>query len=179
MIVIFILLQVLTHMLNSSPKSKRKYADSYLVKYCTDYEGNQFSYIDKFVRFAYFTVIWACVLQFNVFENTPKEFNIWNSVLCVIMFVLFVLYPIGGFLWLRKMSGEMSDSTFRKKYDDVRIHSNRLFYFVWRYFKLLLIALLIGFLSTSSPVGILIPLIIMHVFDGLIIIFLKPFGMEQ
>ena len=67
MIVIFILLKVITHTLTSSPKSKRKYADSYIVKYCTDYESNQFSYIDKFIRFAYFTIIWACVLQFTVF----------------------------------------------------------------------------------------------------------------
>ena len=73
----------------------------------------------------------------------------------------------------------MSDSTFRKKYEDIRIHSNRLFYFIWRYYKLLLIALLIGFLYDSNPVGILIPLIIVHVIDGLIIIFLKPFGIEQ
>ena len=116
MIVLYILLLTLTHMLASSPQSKRKYADSYLVKYISDYENYKFAYIDKFVRFAFFTVIWACTLQFTVFSNSPREFNIWNSVLCIVMFVIFVLYPIGGFFWLRKMSGEMSDSTFRKKY---------------------------------------------------------------
>ncbi len=65
MVVMYILLQVLTHVLTSSQKSKRKYADSYIVKYYVDYENYKFSYLDKFVRFAYFTVVWACVLQFT------------------------------------------------------------------------------------------------------------------
>jgi hypothetical protein len=73
----------------------------------------------------------------------------------------------------------MSDSTFRRKYEDIRINSSKLFYFIWRYFKLLLIALLIGLLYDSNPVGILIPLIFVHVIDGLMILFLKPLGMEQ
>lgn len=177
--VLYILLLVIAHILKSSSKSKKKYADNYIAKYYSDYEANKFSYIDKFVRFSYFTVIWACTLQFTAFQNTPTSFNIWNSILCISMFVIFIVYPIIGFLWLRKMSGEMSESTFRKKYADIRIDSNRMFHFIWRYYKLFLIALLIGLLYNSNPLGVLIPLIIVHVLDGLIIIFVRPFGMEQ
>jgi hypothetical protein len=117
MIVLFILLKIFSHIVSSSTKSKRQYSDSYLVKYYNDYQNYRFAYLDKFIRFAYFTVVWACTLQFIEFTNTPKPFNIWNSVLCIVMFVLFVLYPILGFVFLWKMSGAVSDGTFKKNYE--------------------------------------------------------------
>jgi hypothetical protein len=131
------------------------------------------------MRFAYFTVVWACTLQFVEFHNSPKSFNIWNSVVCIVMFVLFVLYPVVGFVFLWRTGGTMSENTFRKNFEDVRIAPDRLLHFVWRYYRLLLIALLIGLLYHGNPLVILIPLILVHIADGVIIILLKPFGMEQ
>ena len=161
----------------STTKSKRQYADSYFVKYYNDYQHYRFSYLDKFMRFAYFTVVWACTLQFVEFHNFPKPFNIWNSVVCIFMFVVFVLYPIAGFVFLWRTSSAMSDGTFRKNYEDVRVRPGALFHFIWRYYRLLLIALLIGLIYSGNPLAILIPLIIMHIADGVIILVFKPFGM--
>lgn len=48
-----------------------------------------------------------------------------------------------------------------------------------RYYKLLVIALLIGLLYNANPLSVLIPLIVMHIADGIFIIFTKPFGMWQ
>ena len=90
-----------------------------------------------------------------------------------------MLYPIAGFFYLWRTGSTMSDSTFRKNFEDVRIAPGRLFHFIWRYYRFLLIALLIGLIVHGNPLAILIPLIVMHIVDGVIIILLKPFGMEQ
>jgi hypothetical protein len=178
MCVLFILLKIFSHIVSSSSK-KQKYVDSYIVKYYNDYQNFRFAYLDKFVRFAYFTVVWACALQFIELTNQPREFSIWNSVLCIVMFVLFVGYPIAGFIYLKWRSGYQSEGTFQKNFEDVRVDRGRLWHFIWRYYRLLVIALLIALVYKGNPLAILIPLIIVHIVDGLIIVGFKPFGLYQ
>jgi len=60
------------------------------------------------MRFVYFTIVWACILQFIIFENIPSSFHIWNSVLLILLFVFAVLYPVGVFIYLKRVSNSIS-----------------------------------------------------------------------
>ena len=46
------------------------------------------------------------------------------------------------------------------------------------YYKLLAIALLIGLLYNTNPVAILLPLVALNIFDGVILIVVKPYYLE-
>jgi hypothetical protein len=48
-----------------------------------------------------------------------------------------------------------------------------------RYYKLLIIGLLIPLLYKANPLATLIPLLILHLADGIFIIVLKPYGLTQ
>ena len=73
----------------------------------------------------------------------------------------------------------MSHQTWLKRYKDIRIDPERLFYYMVRYYKLLLIAILVGFLWNSSPIIVLVLLIIIHCANAALLILLKPQVMEQ
>ena len=70
------------------------------------------TYIERFMRFIYFTVIWACILQFIWFENLPLPFFQWNAALCIIFFIVFIVYPIVSFIYLYKKADITSGDTF-------------------------------------------------------------------
>jgi hypothetical protein len=59
------------------------------------------------------------------------------------------------------------------------VSGNHLYYFIIKYYKLLIIAILIGLLYDSNPLAVLIPLIFIHILDGIFILITKPFGMIQ
>jgi hypothetical protein len=72
--------------------------------------------MDKVVRFCYFTICWACILQLTNFSNSPISFHTWNSII-TILFSLFVLtYPALMYFILRRRSNTVSDTTFDKVY---------------------------------------------------------------
>ena len=48
--------------------SNVKYTN-YIVHYYYSYDFKRAVFIDKIVRFAYFSVVWACVLQFTHLKN--------------------------------------------------------------------------------------------------------------
>lgn len=69
------------------------------------------------MRFAYFTIAWACFLQFISFSNEPQGFHIWNSILTIFMFVALLAYPVVMFLILRSNANSLSDATFYNAYE--------------------------------------------------------------
>ena len=150
-----------------------------LTNFYFEMENYPISSIEKGVRFCWFTVIWASILQFTWFENLPFSFFQWNSAVCIILFVLFVLYPFLAFVYLWKKSNTMSVSTFTNLYWSIRIRSKRLWYLPFKYIKLLIIALLIGLLYKANPLAILIPLMLIHLADALIIFLMKPFRLSE
>jgi len=69
-------------------------------------------FVDKMVRFAYFTIVWACILQFLSFTNSPSSFCTWNSALTVIMFAFAIVYPLVMYYLLRSNADSLTNSTF-------------------------------------------------------------------
>lgn len=73
--------------------------------------------VDKIVRFAYFTIVWACILQFISFQNSPTTFRNWNSALTIIMFIFVVVYPLIMYYLLYKNANSLTDTTFGLAYE--------------------------------------------------------------
>lgn len=134
---------------------------------------------DKVMRFAFFTVVWAANLQFIHFGNLPRPLSIGNSVLCIVMFVFFVLFPILGQIYLVRKKSTYNESTFRNKYSGIRINRQRILYYFWQYLKLLIIATLIAQLYKSNPLAVLIPLVIIHILDAVLVAVLKPYIRQE
>jgi len=89
--------------------------------YYYSYLRKWFVFLDKVVRFTFFTVIWASSLQFIYFNCWPTGFMGWNSALCIIMFVAYVLYVFLGYFYLKREGGITQALTFKEKFDGVRI----------------------------------------------------------
>jgi hypothetical protein len=155
-----------------------KYSN-YFLYYYQRYDDKKLAFVDKMVRFTYFSIVWACVLQFTHFSNEPRSFNIWNSTLTILFFLGVLAYPVIMFLVLRKRAFSVSVGTFHKKYEEVRVDPEKLYYFLIRYYKLVFIACIIGFLYAASPVIPLIILIALNLADAIMLIFLDPLGMVQ
>lgn len=102
----------------------------------------------------------------------------WNSTLCIVMFVVYVAYIFLGWFYLRKKGQITQALTFKEKFDGIRIRVERLWYFIFRYFKLLIIAILISQLYAVNPLAVLIPLLFIHLLDAFVIFFLKPFLLD-
>lgn len=97
-----------------------KYSN-YLLHFYHDYDSKQLVMIDKIVRFAYFTVVWACVLQCTHLYNQPSSFNVWNSILTIVFFVAVFVYPMVIFIYLKRKSSIITESTFNRLYEDMRV----------------------------------------------------------
>jgi hypothetical protein len=135
--------------------------------------------MDRVVRFAYFTVCWACVLQCNRIYNQPSAFNIWNSVLTFVFVAAVLAYPIVFFIFMSKVKDTISQSTFTHIYSDLRVSSGRLFYILVKYYKLAAIACFIGFLYAQNSVIALVFLIALNLADAIILIHFNPLAMYQ
>ena len=73
----------------------------------------------------------------------------------------------------------MSRQTFKPLYEDIRIENgSKQFYFIFQYYKYLVIGLLTGLLYAANPLATLIPLIVIHLADGFIVLFVKPYYLE-
>jgi hypothetical protein len=96
--------------------SNVKYTN-YIVHYYYNYDFKKAVFIDKIVRFAYFAVVWACVLQFTHLKNEPQSFFAWNTTLTIVMAVSAVAYPFVFFWYLRSTASTLSDNTFNKNYE--------------------------------------------------------------
>lgn len=83
------------------------------------------------------------------------------------------------FIYLRKQANSVSAGTFNKIYEDMRVNSEKLFYYLVRYYKLMAIACIIGFLYAASPVIPLIVLMVLNLGDLLLLILTDPLGMVQ
>lgn len=94
------------------------------------------------------------------------------------MFVVYVAYIFLGWFYLRKKGQITQALTFKEKFDGIRIRVERLWYFIFRYFKLLIIAILISQLYAVNPLAVLIPLLFIHLLDAFVIFFLKPFLLD-
>ena len=159
---------------NDEKKKKR-----FITKYYEKQNSQTFTFIDKVVRFGYFTIAWASTLQFTWFQNEPQSFHIWNSVLLIVFFIFVLLYPIIGFIYIYRRFDSMSRQTFHPLYFGLRIEGGRkFFFFIFQYYKLLTFALLIGLLYNANPLAVLIPLIIIHLAEAILIIVVRPFYQE-
>ena len=97
----------------------------------------------------------------------------------IIFFVLAVLYPTVGFLYIRNKFNSLSRQTFENLYFELRIEGGRKwFYFLFFYYKLLAIALLVGLLHAVNPLAVLIPLIVLNIVDAIILLTIKPYYLE-
>lgn len=119
--------------------------------------------------------MWACCLQFIHFSVQPSGFMVWNSILCIVMFVAYVGYVFVGCYHLWERAGCTQVDTFKEIFDGTRIKGDRFWYFALRYLKLLAIAFIIGQLYSANPLAALIPLIVIHLADAAVITFLNPF----
>jgi hypothetical protein len=61
----------------------------------------------------------------------------------------------------------------------MRVSGEKLFYFIFRYYKLIAIACFIGFLHASNALIPLILLLIVNFTDVLLLLITKPLGMKQ
>lgn len=95
------------------------------------------------------------------------------------MFIALLIYPIVMFLILRSNANSLSDATFYNAYEEIRIDKDKLYYYLIRYYKLVLIALVIAVSYKSSPAIPLVILIVIHIADLGLLIGLKPLGMVQ
>lgn len=77
------------------------------------YIKHWFVALDKVMRFTFFTVMWAACLQFIRFYVEPSGFMVWNSILCIVMFVGYIAYVIVGYLYLRRQASFTNDATFK------------------------------------------------------------------
>ena len=160
----------------SDKKIKKK---KFIRRYYEAEKDHSFVFIEKVIRFAYFTVVWACTLQFTWFMNEPQPFHIWNSILLIVLFILAVIYPFIAFIYLHRRFDSISRKTFIPLYFGLRIEGGKKFlYFIFKYYKLLIIALLIGLLYNANPLAVLIPLLSLNLADGIILIIAKPFYLE-
>jgi hypothetical protein len=80
---------------------------------------------------------------------------------------------------LHKNAGTLTDETFNNSYGSLRVTKEKLWYYIFRYFKLAAIAIVIGSTYQSSPAIPLIILIILNALDGVILIKLQPLSMIQ
>lgn len=129
------------------------------------------------VRFIYFTVCWACVLQFMSFNNSPYTFHAWNSVITIVFAISVIVYPIAAFILLYKRANLLTNATFLKVYDDLRVDQSRLFYFLFRYYKLLFIACIIGCLYAKSQYIAPCLLMVVNVVDAVLLLVYNPLNM--
>lgn len=65
--------------------------------------------------------------------------------------------------------------TFKEKFDGIRLKKNFLWYFIFKYLKLVAIAFIIGQLYKTNPLAALIPLMVIHLADALIIGIKNPY----
>ena len=85
------------------------------------YIKHWFVSLDKVIRFTFFTVMWAACLQFIHFYVGPSGVMVWNSILCIFMFVAYIAYVFIGYFYLRKQASFTNESTFKEKFDGIRI----------------------------------------------------------
>jgi hypothetical protein len=71
----------------------------------------------------------------------------------------------------------MHVNTFAKKYEELRIDSSRLGYFIFRYYKLLAIGLCLAFSTTASGAIPGVILIVLNLLDVGWLLIRKPLGM--
>ena len=120
-LVLWTIMHVLLMVWNAKNPST-KYSN-YFLYYYHNYDSKKIALLDKIVRFAYFSIIWACVLQCTHLSNEPKSFNVWNSILTIVFFVAVLVYPAVIFLLLRRASSTLSAGTFNKSYEELRVSS--------------------------------------------------------
>jgi len=68
----------------------------------------------------------------------------------------------------------MANDTWIKKYEDLRIDVNKSYYIIIRYYKLLITAIIVGFLYNSNPVIPLIVLIVLNALHIVVLLVLRP-----
>lgn len=90
-------------------QSKKRIVEEYYYNYTRRW----FIYVDRIVRFTFFTVIWASSLQFIYFKVEPGSFMGWNATLCIIMFIAYIVYIFLGYFYLRRNSGFMQANTYK------------------------------------------------------------------
>lgn len=96
---------------------------SYFLYFYQSYDSKKIALVDKIVRFTYFSIIWACVLQCTHLSNQPSSFNIWNSILTILFFVGAFVYPAVMYLLLRRSAQTLSVKTFNSLYEELRVTS--------------------------------------------------------
>ena len=83
------------------------------------------------------------------------------------------------FIILKRQADGLSDPTFNAAFEELRVDKEKLWYYLVRYYKLLLIAAVIAFTYSTTPAAPLILLIVIHLADAIILIIAKPLGMVQ
>lgn len=151
---------------------------NFFVYYYQQYSSKTFVFVDKVARFVYFTVCWACVLQLRFFYKEPSGYDGWTIALLIVLSLGVIIYPLVMFVLLRRIRDSTSVATYDSTYEELRISRDTLWYYLFRYYKLLLIAFFVAFLFAAP--GYLTPIILagLHLMDLIIIVGWKPFEMK-
>ena len=179
MFAIWLIIHVILLIYESKHPNEDTEHRNFFVYYYQQYSSKTFVFVDKVGRFVYFTVCWACMLQLRFFYKEPTGYHVWTSVLLIVLTLGVIIYPIVMFVWLKRIKDSTSVATFDSTYEELRICRDKLWYYVFRYYKLLVIAFFVTFLFDA--LGFIAPLILLalHLLDLLIILVGKPFEMKQ
>ena len=179
MFAIWLIIHVILLIYESKHPNEDTEHRNFFVYYYQQYSSKTFVFVDKVARFVYFTVCWACVLQLRFFYKEPTGYHAWTIALLIVLTLGVIIYPIVMFVLLRRIKDSTSVATFDSTYEELRISRDRLWYYLFRYYKLLLIAFFVAFLFAAPGFYTAIILAALHLVDFLIIMIGKPFEMKQ
>ena len=153
---------------------------NFFVHYYQQYVARGFVFVDKVGRFVYFTICWAVFLQLRFINVEPTSFRGWNHTIMILMLIFIVIaYPIFMTWYLKRIINTTSSTTFDISFEELRINRERVFYYLFRYLKLMIIAFVVSMLYAVTPIAALIILLILNFTDLLLIACARPFDMKQ
>lgn len=124
------------------------------------------AYFDQIWRYQLLASSWACFLQFTSFEADSGE--VINLIICVIAFVVIVLWPFFVVLYTNRQHNRMNVNHFRYAYHDMyylkisSVADDRKYYLYYliRHSRIFAYALFIGLFVNEEIIGPVILIII-------------------
>ena len=65
--------------------------------------------------------------------------------------------------------------SFESAYEGIRLQHGKIIYYFWPYLKLLIIATLVAQLYKTNPLAVLIPLVVIHIADAVLLYVYRPY----
>ena len=132
-------------------------------------------FIDRILRFTFFTVVWAANLQFIYFSSRPTSIRAGSQAICIICFVVFILAVVAIQIYLYRKAESLRVVSFESAYEGMRLRHGKIIYYFWPYLKLLIIATLVAQLYKANPLAVLIPLVLIHIADAVLLYVYRPY----